>query len=70
MLAKKITAGALLGVIASTGEAWAYLDPGAGSFAVQALIGVVATAGVAVKLFWRRLADRLRAGATARLNRR
>lgn len=33
----------------------AYLDPGTGSMLVQLLVGGVAAAGVAVKLYWRRL---------------
>jgi hypothetical protein len=32
-----------------------YLDPGSGSLIVQAVIGAVAAAGVAIKLFWHRI---------------
>jgi hypothetical protein len=35
----------------------AYLDPGAGSLVLQAIIGFVLGALVTVKLFWRRLRD-------------
>lgn len=33
----------------------AYIDPGSGSFVFQALIGGLLAAGVAVKVFWKRL---------------
>jgi hypothetical protein len=33
----------------------AYLDPGTGSMLVQLVVGGVAAAGVAAKLYWRRL---------------
>jgi hypothetical protein len=33
----------------------AYLDPGSGSMILQVLAGGVAAAGVAAKLYWRRL---------------
>jgi len=32
-----------------------YLDPGSGSLIVQAIVGAVAAAGVAIKLFWHRI---------------
>ena len=38
----------------------AYLDPGTGSMLVQLLVGGVAAAGVAAKLYWRRLMRLLR----------
>ncbi|HEY7477817.1 MAG TPA: hypothetical protein VIB62_06225 [Actinomycetota bacterium] len=34
----------------------AYVDPGSGSFLFQALIGGLLAAGVAIKVFWKRLA--------------
>ena len=39
---------------------FAYLDPGTGSMLVQLLVGGVAAAGVAAKLYWRRLLRLLR----------
>lgn len=33
----------------------AYVDPGAGSFVFQAMIGGLLAAGVVVKVFWKRL---------------
>ncbi|CCH18311.1 MULTISPECIES: hypothetical protein [Micromonospora] len=38
----------------------AYLDAGSGSLIVQAVVGGVAGAAVAAKLYWRRLVDRFR----------
>ncbi|MGR6319211.1 hypothetical protein Q2K19_29905 [Micromonospora soli] len=38
----------------------AYLDAGSGSLIVQAVVGGVAGAAVAVKLYWRRLVARFR----------
>ena len=33
----------------------AYIDPGTGSFIFQAAIGALLAAGVAIKLFWKRI---------------
>jgi hypothetical protein len=33
----------------------AYIDPGTGSFVFQAAIGVLLAAGVALKLFWKKI---------------
>ena len=38
----------------------AYLDPGTGSMLAQLLVGGLAAAGVALKLYWRRLLRFLR----------
>ena len=35
----------------------AYVDPGSGSFIFQALIGGLLAAGVALKVFWKRIAS-------------
>jgi len=44
----------------STAEpAHAYLDPGTGSMVLQIILGGIAGVGVALKLYWRRLRDRL-----------
>jgi hypothetical protein len=40
----------------------AYLDPGAGSMLLQVLLGGIAAGGVALKLFWGRIAAALRLG--------
>jgi hypothetical protein len=39
---------------------FAYLDPGTGSMLVQLLVGGVAAAGVALKLYWHRILRLLR----------
>ncbi|SCG50115.1 hypothetical protein GA0070560_106126 [Micromonospora halophytica] len=44
----------------------AYLDAGSGSLIVQAVVGGVAGAAVAAKLYWRRLVDRFRRQPTDR----
>ncbi|SCL28775.1 hypothetical protein GA0074694_5206 [Micromonospora inyonensis] len=44
----------------------AYLDAGSGSLIVQAVVGGVAGAAVAAKLYWRRLTDRFRRQRTDR----
>ena len=46
---------ALAGIILSTGDAHAYLDPGTGSIVLQAIIGTVAAASAVVGLYWARL---------------
>lgn len=38
----------------------AYLDPGSGSLIAQAVVGGIAGAAIAVKLYWRRLLGRFR----------
>jgi hypothetical protein len=38
----------------------AYIDPGSGSFLVQALVGGVAALIVLARTYWRRAADALR----------
>ena len=51
----------LLGAMAFAvwpGATWAYLDPAAGSMLLQLLLGGAAGIAVAVKLFWRRAAER------------
>ncbi len=36
-------------------EAWAYLDPSTGSMILSAIVGVFATAALAIKTFWYKL---------------
>lgn len=36
--------------------AFAYIDPGTGSFVIQGIIAAVVGAGVALKMFWHRIA--------------
>lgn len=42
------------------GTVFAYLDPGSGSMLVQLLVGGVAAAAVAIKLYWYKLLRLLR----------
>ena len=42
------------------GTVFAYLDPGSGSMLVQLLVGGVAAAGVALKLYWYKILRILR----------
>ena len=35
--------------------AFAYLDPGSGSFVIQGIIAMVVSTGFAVKMFWHRI---------------
>ena len=45
----------LLGLLASSTPAHAYIDPAAGSLLLQAIIAGVAGLALTLKLFWRRL---------------
>lgn len=42
----------LLLLLASTHDAYAYLDPGTGSYVVQLIIAALVGAGFAVKIYW------------------
>ncbi len=37
------------------GTAFAYIDPGTGSFVIQGIIAGVVGAGIAIKMFWHRI---------------
>jgi hypothetical protein len=37
--------------------AFAYLDPGTGSYVVQVLIGVVLAASVTIKVYWKKITN-------------
>jgi len=41
-------------------RAEAYVDPGSGSLAVQGIIAAILGAGLTIRLYWRRIRDRLR----------
>lgn len=43
-------------------DAWAYLDPSTGSMILSAIIGMFATAALALKTFWYRLKNLFRGG--------
>jgi len=40
--------------------AFAYIDPGTGSYVVQIIIAAIVGGGFALKIFWRRIADAVR----------
>ncbi|MDO9384804.1 MAG: hypothetical protein Q7T86_18310 [Hyphomicrobiaceae bacterium] len=46
-----------LAVIATTNSAYAYLDPGAGSFALQMIAAGLLAGGASLKLYWFRIKD-------------
>ncbi|TDJ45136.1 MAG: hypothetical protein E2O52_07160 [Gammaproteobacteria bacterium] len=45
--------------------AWAYLDPGTGSMIISAVVGLVATVGLAVKTYWYKIKAFLRKDASS-----
>lgn len=42
-------------LLITTGKAHAYIDPGSGSYVLQLIIAGLLGAGVAVKIYWRRI---------------
>ena len=42
-------------VLLSHKNAYAYIDPGAGSMIVQVVIGVIAGSAMAIKIFWKKI---------------
>lgn len=53
-LATLALAAVMLMILLPT-PAWAYIDPGTGSFVIQGIIALVVGAGVAGKMFWHRI---------------
>jgi hypothetical protein len=51
---------ALFMIALTPGVAWAYVDPGAGSFAFQVVLGAVVAVGYAVKAQWKRIVIAIR----------
>ena len=41
-------------------DAYAYIDPGAGSAAIQILIGALAGLAITLKLYWYKIREKLR----------
>ena len=50
---------AVLAVMLAPTSAFAYLDPGTGSMLLQVILGGVAAATVALKLYWQRIKQAL-----------
>jgi hypothetical protein len=46
-------------------EAWAYLDPGTGTFALQGLIAGVAGGVISIRTYWRRIGGLFRRSNTS-----
>jgi len=40
-------------------DAYAYLDPGAGSIFIQVIIGALAGVGITLKIYWHRIKEKL-----------
>ncbi len=52
MSMSRIAASALLALLALSTPAFAYLDPGTGSFVLQMVLASIVAVGASVKLFW------------------
>ena len=50
---------ALAWVLVASGEAYAYLDPGTGSYVFQMVIAVILSGAFTIKHFWHRLKARI-----------
>jgi hypothetical protein len=50
----------LVALLGSTTAAYAYIDPGTGSFVLQMVLATALAAGTAVKIFWLRIKDVIR----------
>lgn len=46
---------AIVAICLVPATALAYIDPGTGSFVLQGILAAVVGAGVAIKIFWRRI---------------
>lgn len=55
----------ILGVIVFAAPAYAYIDPGTGSFLIQGIIAAVVGLGVTLKLYWRKIKAALTGQAPA-----
>ena len=55
MHSQAVLVGAVLLILATAGNAHAYIDPGSGSMLLQLLLGGVAGLVVLAKLYWQRL---------------
>lgn len=53
-LSKFISSAAITAIVAPH-LSFAYIDPGTGSFIVQAVLGVIFGASLALRIFWRKI---------------
>lgn len=56
----KIVILALVSILFLTRDAYAYLDPSAGSIVVQVLLGGIAGFSIVLKMYWNRIRQSLR----------
>ncbi len=56
-LIRSFTIGLSVAALAAPRQAFAYLDPGVGSYVLQVIIGTIAAAGFGMKLFWGRIRE-------------
>jgi hypothetical protein len=59
LFSHRITSALALLALLAPGTAWAYIDPGTGSFILQGVIGAVVGGLLVLKLFWRRIKAKL-----------
>jgi len=53
--ARRLAPYLLVSLVMVAPEAWAYLDPSTGSMILSAIVGMFATAALAVKTYWYKL---------------
>jgi multisubunit Na+/H+ antiporter MnhC subunit len=58
--------GLLVSLTMVAPEAWAYLDPSTGSMILSAIVGMFATAALALKSFWYKIKNLFRGGREPR----
>jgi hypothetical protein len=54
---KTVLVAAAIYIFVLSGDAYAYLDPGTGSYVLQIVIAGIVSALFTIKMFWRRLVD-------------
>lgn len=52
-------------LVATTGPAAAYIDPGSGSYLLQLLVGAFLGASAAIAVFWRRIVGFFKRGSSS-----
>jgi hypothetical protein len=55
----RVSAG-FIALLATTGAAQAYIDPGAGSFVLQMMLAGALAVGATVKIYWYRIKEGMR----------
>ena len=57
-------------LLASEGSAYAYIDPGTGSYVTQVLVAAIVSVGFVVRAYWSRLTDACRRLFSSRRDKR